>query len=259
MNLKFASILILLVGFYLRPYAQFENEGVVYSDELSEPVFHFMIDSATCADSKDGKIILWNENQFIDSIIWENGDRNFERDELSSGVYSMELYLNYGVMYQYDFLVNAPPVLESEIQLTELKNSFIIHAEVSGGISPYSYNWSNSQETESFVTNYSGYYSVEISDKNGCQIQKNVTIRPNEISNNLLAEDLQIISTDPGSFSAIIKELDFDFRCYSMNGKLVKPTIVEQNIVKFNQLSKGYYFLVGRIGEIEIKEKVFVF
>ena len=40
-----------------------------------------------------------------------------------------------------------------------------------------------------------------------------------------------------------------------MNGKLVKPTIVEQNIVKFNQLSKGYYFLVGRIGEIEIKEK----
>ena len=256
---KFTAYLILIVGNVFSSYSQFQNQGVVYSDELAEPVFYFSVDSAQCADSKDGSIVLWNENEFIDSIRWENGDTTFERDELSSGVYSMELYLNYGVMYQYEFLVNSPPVLESEIQLTELKNSFIIHAEVSGGISPYSYNWSNSIVTESFVTNTSGNYSLEISDKNGCQIHKSVTLSPNEISNDLSAEDFQIISAEPGSFTAILNELDFEFVCYAMNGKLVKPTIVEQNAVRFNQLSKGYYFLVGRIGEIEIKEKVFVF
>ena len=259
MSLKFVSILFLTIGFYSTTFAQFENEGVVYSDELSEPVFHFMIDSAKCADSKDGKILLWNENQFIDSIIWENGERTFERNELSPGIYSIELYLNYGVMYQYDFIVNAPPVLESEIQVTELKNTFIIHAEVSGGLSPYSYNWSNNVDIESFETNTTGNYSVQISDKNGCQIHKSITVSPSEISNNLSTEDFQIISTEPGSFTAILNELDFDFVCYAMNGKLVKPTILEQNEVKFNQLSNGYYFLVGRIGERQIKEKVFVF
>ena len=171
------------IGFNSKFYSQFQNEGVVYSDELAEPVFYFSIDSAQCANSKDGSIILWNENEYIDSVVWENGEKSLERFELSPGNYSIQTYLNYGVVYNYDFQVASPPPLEINIYLAELKNSIQINAEVVGGIAPYSYEWSNGIGLDNFITSIPGNYYIDVTDKKGCLQSSQVMLAPMEISN----------------------------------------------------------------------------
>ncbi|MBW7952875.1 MAG: gliding motility-associated C-terminal domain-containing protein, partial [Chitinophagaceae bacterium] len=62
-----------------------------------------------------------------------------------------------------------------------------LKANVSGGISPYSYVWSNSATTQSINNLHAGNFSVVVKDANACSITKNTVVKDsmNTISLNL--------------------------------------------------------------------------
>ena len=239
-------------------YAQLQNEGIVYSDEMQEPVFYFAIDSARCSYSNDGSIMLWNGNDMIDSLKWENGERSFERLGLSAGVYTATVYFHYGVVYSYDFLISSPAALETTIERQLLKIGVELSATVVGGTAPYAYLWSNGNENNGFTVGSPGEYSLEITDSKGCVSQKSIIIDPSEGNLAIETEQITVIQNEPGAFTVQLNKLDYEVYCFAMNGQEVKPQVLEESSIEFNQLSKGYYFLVGRIGATEVKEMVYV-
>jgi energy-converting hydrogenase Eha subunit E len=55
--------------------------------------------------------------------------------------------------------------------------SLTLTSQASGGISPYTYSWSNGQATQSISVNAAGLYTVTITDSNGCTATDSIMIK----------------------------------------------------------------------------------
>ncbi|MFM9945432.1 MAG: M4 family metallopeptidase [Bacteroidia bacterium] len=51
-----------------------------------------------------------------------------------------------------------------------------VNATISGGVTPYSFNWTNGSTTEDIVNVVAGSYSLTVTDNNGCTIQTTGTV-----------------------------------------------------------------------------------
>ena len=71
--------------------------------------------------------------------------------------------------------------------------------EVEGGSSPYTYLWSNNDETANIENQAAGTYSVTITDANGCIVSSSITIdQPTDL---LIAIDAQNVGCDEPGFA----------------------------------------------------------
>lgn len=86
---------------------------------------------------------------------------------------------SYSTSTSYDslvqsFTINAPAALALNAQLSnaETQNNFLgsIDLSVSGGISPYTFNWSNGESTEDLTALQAGSYALTLSDAAACSL-----------------------------------------------------------------------------------------
>ena len=71
--------------------------------------------------------------------------------------------------------------------------------EVEGGLSPYTYLWSNNDETANIENQAAGTYSVTITDANGCTVSGSITIdQPTDL---LVTIDAQNVGCDEPGFA----------------------------------------------------------
>ncbi len=97
---------------------------------------------------------------------WSNGSTTEDLSGLDAGIYSLTITDNAGCEDTLTTTVTEPPVLN--VTLTQSANADTIFANASGGISPYSYEWSTGA-TSSFITGMSsGSYTVTVTDAIGC-------------------------------------------------------------------------------------------
>ena len=251
-------LLCLLYLFMHSASAQLVNEGLVYTDELSDPLFSFSIDSTRCKESEDGKIQISNLNEYIDSVFWDNGSKELTRENLSEGIYSLLIYLNYGSSYLYDFKIDSPTKLTVIVNQNMLKNNIELSAEVSGGSAPYVYFWSTGESTSQILCDGQLSREVFVEDSHGCGMNASVLFENEHSDYFSLENEVMVDSEGMGSLQVFTENLQLQVVCYSKDGKKVVPFMSEKNRIKFQGLSQGYYFLVGNIGAKEFRTKVFV-
>jgi len=82
------------------------------------------------------------------------------------------------------FYLNEPPSLELTLQSTELTcntgNNGSIKALPSGGIAPYSYQWTNGETTQQINNLIAGAYKVIVIDSRGCHVEGNIVLKQPE-------------------------------------------------------------------------------
>jgi hypothetical protein len=76
--------------------------------------------------------------------------------------------------------VVSPPVLIAAISSTNptcfADNNGTLNLTPAGGTSPFTFQWSNGDNTEDVTSIGSGVYGVTITDVNGCALTRNATI-----------------------------------------------------------------------------------
>ncbi|MBO4874370.1 MAG: T9SS type A sorting domain-containing protein [Bacteroidales bacterium] len=119
------------------------------------------------------------------SFVWENSNTTLtERTNLNAGNYAVTI-TNSTCQRSFATTIAAKTQITVSETIDNLAcngdNSGRISLVVSGGTSPYSYNWNNDTETASIENLAANEYSCTVSDRNSCSVTHSYTVSQPEI------------------------------------------------------------------------------
>jgi gliding motility-associated-like protein len=136
----------------------------------------------SCKGDNDGRIVVDVEGGTgLYEFVWSTGARTSSIENLSVGDYTLRVTDANGCVQERVFTINEPEELTIEDALVNESQCYddrngSIELDISGGVEPYSYQWSTGATSKNLIGITSGDYSVLITDANGCQIQANYTL-----------------------------------------------------------------------------------
>lgn len=143
------------------------------------------------------------------TFVWENGNTSaIERTNLGAGNYAVTItsgtctrILATTVVAKEQILINAT----ADNLLCNGDNSGRIALNVSGGTSPYSYEWNNGAETATLENLAANEYSCTVTDRNSCSVTNSYTM------------------TEPEMLS--VQANPTDITCYGANNGVISLTV----------------------------------
>ncbi len=125
----------------------------------------------SCYDDSDGSIELQISGTVDYELNWEDGETNPLRVGLISDTYIYQVFDEVGCSYGDSLFLAQPDSLIVTIiavQDSICNANGMLTANVTGGTTPYSYEWSTNESEVSVNMLSSGDYDVEVQDINGC-------------------------------------------------------------------------------------------
>lgn len=134
------------------------------------------LNNVSCYGQSDGSITIdILEGQAPYQYFWSNGSSNIETlDSIGTGAYSVTVSdANDCIAVSGSYNIGEP----SEMQLENILITDAINEEngqiellISGGVTPYSYAWSNGQGGNPLMGLPPNFYDVVVTDYNGCEV-----------------------------------------------------------------------------------------
>ena len=113
-------------------------------------------------------------------IQWFDGDDRAFRDDLPAGTHFVKVTDALGCFVNEFITIGQPQPLQLSLAVTHVDcfgaATGSINLTRTGGVTPYDFQWSNSDDTEDISTLVAGGYSVLVTDGNGCQASAMATI-----------------------------------------------------------------------------------
>ncbi len=114
---------------------------------------------------------------------WSTGETNDTLSNIPAGTYQVTVTDLHGCMDTSSVVITQPIVLDAIIVSVTHVNcqnllSGAVDMNVTGGTSPYNYNWSNGATTQDLAAVGAGTYSVTVTDAHGCTDTLSATINP---------------------------------------------------------------------------------
>jgi len=143
----------------------------------------------SCPNDSNGVIqvnIADSSSQY--QVDWSSGKSGRFRANLSAGDYTVTISDSSGCTETRFITLDQPDMLTSSFQKQDATDQQSADgqatATVSGGTSPYSYQWSDGQNGMTANNLTPGDYQVTVSDANGCSMTEAVTIKGTQTSVN---------------------------------------------------------------------------
>ena len=212
-----------------------QSEELIISSELS---------NISCYGGSDGSIDLTVSGGTAPYLyIWSNGDETQDISNLVAGNYLVDVIDSNGCSSSTEIQINEPSEILAEVSVINIScsgsNDGSIDISVSGGTAPYTYLWSNGENTED-LSNLSGnqFLSVEITDSNNCVLFIS-DIYISEPEPMTISENHTMVSCYGESDAAIDISVSGGSGEYTYNWSNGSVT---QDI---NNLSTGVYFVIA--------------
>ena len=145
------------------------------SETLSEPpalVLGLQKTEPKCAGEASGKLDLTAAGGTGTLLFsWSNNSNFEDLNNLSSGVYSVLTTDANGCTATISETLTDPPAMVLDFQKTDLNcpgDLGTIDLTAAGGLSPYTFQWSNGETTEDINILQPGTYTATVKDANGC-------------------------------------------------------------------------------------------
>lgn len=149
--------------------------GTVSNSSGALSINPFLISDEYCGQ-QDGAIDLTTQGAMLPiSYLWSNGATTEDLTGLSQGTYELTVTDGLGCssISSYSIQNNTGSLASNLLSLThEVCNNSLgeINHFVTGGISPYSYQWSNGDTSQNLANLSTGNYYCTITDSAGCQL-----------------------------------------------------------------------------------------
>jgi len=137
------------------------------------------------------------------SYYWSNGNINQNLNNVNAGSYSVTVTDNNGCAINNSYTINEP----NDINLTPStvavdcngNSTGSAQVNVSGGASPYTYNWAIGSTTSQISNVTAGVYSVSVTDNNGCSKNASINVsEPNPLNLSAVFVDETVLGANDG-------------------------------------------------------------
>lgn len=137
----------------------------------------------SCNGGSGGSVLatpITQQNNTPFTYLWNTGATTQQLTGVDAGPYSVTVTDSIGCTASGSFVVTEPPLLtvstsvQDELTFEGCDGS--ASATASGGTPPYLYEWSDNQIGQTASNLCPGTYTVTITDANGCQAQRTVTV-----------------------------------------------------------------------------------
>jgi hypothetical protein len=217
---------------------------------ISEPnqiVFNSQVINVDCNGNATGEIQIQAQGGNGGYTYWVDQDSgNTVNSNLTAGIYSVYVTDSTSCSSQNQLLTITEPsalnlTLTSTPEIDGLDGTATVN--VNGGTAPYTYEWNdgNNQPEAMAVYLNSGWYTVVVTDANGCQLTDSVFVDTNV---GLTEGKSQYILIYPNPTSEILffNVTADKVEILDLNGRMVK-TITSSNKIDVRAISSGNYLL----------------
>jgi len=133
-----------------------------------------VVSDASCGINDGSAVIVVNGGTLSYTYNWTSGGTNQIETGLQAGIYAVTITDGNGCILIAPVIVSnvgAPTVVVVSTTDVDCNNPTVgaIDISVSGGASPYTYLWSNTDTSEDVANLALGTYNVTVTDGNGCQ------------------------------------------------------------------------------------------
>lgn len=202
----------LIAGNYSVTITDANGCSVVQSFTINEPfalvTFTQGVD-VTCFGASDGQANLAVSGGTPPySYLWSTFQGSEDISGLSGGLYFVIVTDANGCQKKDSVQVNEPAPLNLTTSITNIScynsNDGAIDLSVTGGITPYTYAWSNGATTQDLTALQNGVYVVTVTDANQCTATTSVTIiNPSVIGSNFIVTDPLCFASTDGAIDLI--------------------------------------------------------
>jgi len=111
---------------------------------------------------------------------WDNGQMTAGAELLVAGTYSVTVTDTNGCAVSDQATISEPAALTASTIVTDVvcvgDSNGAIDLSPTGGVMPYTFNWSNGSSSEDVSNLWAGSYLLVLSDSNGCSVIENATL-----------------------------------------------------------------------------------
>lgn len=199
-----------------------------------------------CAGALDGQIVFMVSGGTPEYSYFLNGVENQGPiiSGLSEGNYLLQVSDTNSCSQetQVEIYTLEPIDIEFDIIPASSATSLdgIIISNVNGGLPPYSYNWSTSQDESVIVYLPSGWYSLELTDSNNCISVDSAFVGTLLLES--LSEAASYVYPNPTTDKLFFIESATNINVYSKEGKLIVHKS-EGEFIDLTQLANGIYYI----------------
>jgi hypothetical protein len=232
--------------------------SAVLSFEIQEPdllVSNYVVQSVSCSGLSDGQINAsasggnGGYTYQVGALVNTSGDFN----NLSTGIYSLMVSDSLGCTAQNQtVLVNEPNLLTLALNATMASGPGALDgtavATVNGGTAPYQYVWSGAAAQTDSMAVYldGGWYSVVVTDANGCSIQDSIFVDVLGL-NHTTEQSLEVYPNPSNGLFQLSQEVE-KLDVFDLQGRLVIEFAAAQE-VDLRHLANGTYQLVCKVNK----------
>ena len=215
------------------------------SISISQPIapiklYANVTDSRSCAGTPSGAIdlIVENGNGTL-SYIWNGptsiGTNIQDPTQLEAGTYSVNVNDAIGCTATLTKNIGLAPTLIVTVngfdKSCAINPDGSAYASVVGGVTPYTYSWSNTATTQSISNLNTGTYSVVVTDANGCTSTASTTLNA-PICDRPLAIPDEFVTTSKSIINSVAtNDIDIAFAKTDLQYQMLKVPNTDQGIL----------------------------
>lgn len=164
----------------------------------------------SCNGSADGSIDLTVIGGVAPyTYVWSNGEVTEDISGLIAGTYTVTVTDFNGDILSSSADITEPDLLQLSSSLTDVLcfngNSGSIDITVTGGVTNYSYLWSNASLSEDISSLVAGDYSITVTDANNCTAQSTYTVsEPAELILSATVNDISCFGGNDGTIDLTV-------------------------------------------------------
>jgi hypothetical protein len=263
----FDTINNLSAGYYIITAVDGNLCTTIDSVEIVEPAVllaNLTSTSVTCFGNNDG-VAMANPSGGTGSYtyLWSSGATGQSSSNLTAGNYSVTIS-DANLCSTIDTVSVIQPTLLTidTILVTNASgglNNGTIDVIASGGVLPYTYNWSDGSTTQSISNLSPGVYFVTVIDQNGCDtLSVNISLLGVGLNEYSTVDYLQVYPNPSSGDFQIMTTKNMQLDLFSILGEKIASYITEKNkpLIIHTELPNGIYYLQGRNEETQAMYKI---
>ncbi|MCB0480873.1 MAG: T9SS type A sorting domain-containing protein [Flavobacteriales bacterium] len=254
-----------------------DSLGCVYADsiQLSQPLPISLsvqeVDSVMCyGDSTATLVSTYSGGTAPYTLQWNTNANSDSIKMLASGNYSVTITDKHNCIKSLNYIVGQPDSLSIHLSLTNESRQGAkdgkASSTVSGGISPYSYNWTSGGLSDNTTNLAAGSYGFTVTDHNGCVKSTEFVIADLHLGVPFLLKSTQIkLYPNPAHDFITLhfgnEALSGTIKITDVLGQVVHTQFIESEnsvVVSTSILPSGNYYLQISNGEMRAYYKFVV-